>query len=282
MPTVQQSTIPVPGQESSISTPRQVLRPRQPRKDKGGNHALSGKALARDNALTEEQWLKVYDAFQLSGVPSVLESETGIEARDVQHLLEIGVRRLGLPPIREHAIDLAEVNVRLMKRGMENGLPSSRDPNSAFTTDLPEVQDAVTERVAREAAAAQAVLVGSMHAATIFQKMLSCVFEYIQEPDKLAMPDKITMSYLKTLAEVGDKIASATDRAVRLNRLAAGEPESNVNVLVAHLVGSLPPDVLQRFGETGQIPPELRGRVQAQVPMIEAHAELVTEDDSDA
>jgi signal transduction histidine kinase len=277
---VQASDIPAPPQPAKTQdAPRHVLRPRKPRSDKGKPHHLSGAALKRDNQLIEEHWLEVYQAFQHTGVPDQLAQVVGLDVRQVQHLLDHGIRRLGLPPIREHATDLAQVNTRLAERNV-SPLPPSRDPTESYTVNLPEVQDAVSERVGHEAAGAQHVLKSAMHAGAVFNKFLKQVYQVVEDdPDRMVVPDKITLNYLKTLGEAADKLASAMDRAVRLARLAAGEPDQSLNVLVAHLVCNLPPEVLQRFGETGQIPPELRGRVQATTQIIEAEAEIKPKDD---
>jgi len=237
---------------------RKILRPPPTRKDKGKSR-LFGDALTLDRQLSQDDWMKVYEAYQRVGTPAGLARETGLSERAIRHLLKHGIERLALAPIKEHAIDLAEVNTRMQAMG---GDPGSNKSVDNFKFNLPEVQEAVLDRVATEAAGAQMLLKSSMNAASLYNSFLTEVCRIALDKDGgFSLPDKVGPKLIQQLVGTADKLATTLDRAVRLSRLTAGEPESNVSMEVSILVARLDEDALQRFEKTGQIPPELRGRL---------------------
>lgn len=213
-----------------------------------------------DNSLEEEDWIKVYDTFATTGAPHEITKITGLKINQVNHLLQRGVVRLGLPAIKEHAVDYAEVNLRLAKHGLE----SSNSLGATNKSQLPEVQQAVTDRVAKEAAAAQGMLNAAMSSTNLFSRYLEEVNNTVLSGNaEFALPAKITLEHLTKLAQAADKLASSLDRAVRLSRLTAGEPESNIAMEVSLLVNRLTTEELRIYVDTGHLPPRLRGRASA-------------------
>lgn len=237
---------------------RKILRPPPTRKDKGKSR-LFGDALQLDRQLSQDDWMKVYEAYQRVGTPAGLARDTGLSERAVRHLLKHGVERLALAPIKEHAVDLAEVNTRMQDMG---GDPGSNKSVDNFKFNLPEVQEAVVDRVATEAAGAQMLLKSGMNAASLYNAFLTEVCRIALDKDGgFSLPEKVGPKLIQQLVGTADKLATTLDRAVRLSRLTAGEPESNVSMEVGILIARLDEDAMRRFGETGQIPPELRGRM---------------------
>lgn len=237
--------------------PAKILRPKATRSDKGAKHVFGAKQRQLDDGLSKEDYLAVYDAFAQTGIPSGIAHLTGHSLAEVEHLLERGIVRLQLPPIRTHAVDLAEVNKRLA----ENKLTKSNANVDNYRLNDPDIQDAITNRVAREAAAAQTHLSAAMDMTRVFMQVLDEVKKALVDPERGVKIGALKPGDIQQLAIAGEKLSSAVDRAVRLSRLTAGEPESNIAIHVAALVAQLPADVVAEFGATGRIPRQLRGRL---------------------
>lgn len=246
----EQGMIPIPPPPEA----QKILKPRKGRSDKGD--ARSDKL---DREVSEEDYLNVYDAYRHTGSPAAIAEQTGLKVKHVEHLIDKGVVRLGLPSIKDHATDLAEVNRRLVKHG---GLPPTKATEDNFALNLPEAQQGVTDRVARETAAAQTMLSAAMKISSVYGNYLEKIMEVIANPDGgFALPEQVGPELIAKLAVTADKLSGALDRAVRLSRLTAGEPEQNLSLQVAMLIGTLNTQELHQFDKTGQIPPKLRGRL---------------------
>jgi hypothetical protein len=255
---------------------QRILSPSPTQKSKGKAQAFKKGGVTLDRQLSQADWMKVYEAYRRVGTPAGLVRDTGLQEKQVNHLLEHGVRRLGLPPIREHALDLAEINVRMQEMGGDPGTARTEDN---FKLNLPEVQEAVIDRASKEAAGAQVLLESTMAASAVYSAFVNEIGKIIADPDKgFSLPEKVGPKMLKALVETGDKLASSLDRAVRLSRLTAGEPESNVAIEVGIMVARLDIDAKRRFAETGQVPPEIRGRLAAG-KMVDAEANMIGDDD---
>jgi hypothetical protein len=175
----------------------------------------------------------------------------------VEWLFTEGVRRLGLPAIEDYAVSKGEVALRLQ----ESGLSWKDDKRDAKDTALakPKVRQAITERVAKEAVAAQAMLGGAMNVAEIFGTLIAEVKQKMLQ-GKLEVPEEVNLGYLNKLALTLEKLAKAMDIATRLARLTAGEPETHVLHHVTGLIGTMSALEIKEFAETGVLPRSIRGR----------------------
>lgn len=207
-----------------------------------------------DKTLSEEDYRKVYEAYGETGELNKIVEATGLKTKQVNHLIDKGLLRLGLPAIREHAVDLAEVNTRLQ----DAVAIMDKSPSKNFLATLPDVQKAVTDRATREAAAAQSLLSSAMSASQVILEYVNKVFEKAQIPGAMEAPDIVTGGTLETLSKTVNNMTKAVDSAVRLSRLTAGEPESNLGVEVTVMINKMSDDELQWFLEHQQLPPRLR------------------------
>jgi len=204
-----------------------------------------------DNRISEDDWRKVLDAFTRSGEPSVIACDTGLDLNVVQHIIAYGIRRLGLGPVREVAVDMHIAQTRssaLVKQ--------TRDPQ--YLMHLSQAREAATERVARETAAAQGMLISSLKTADAFLGYVNRVLEKTQEEDGYALPEQVNAGVLNKLADTANKLATAVDKAIRLSRFTAGEPERNVTFEVAALIGRMDENDLREYLSTGAVPQHLR------------------------
>ena len=206
-----------------------------------------------DQTLGDEQWQLVYKAYAATGEIDALVLATGLETTEIDHLLNYGVKRLGLPPIREAAVNYAEAAHRT-KELVEQG---AKDPG--YLRHLAEARDAATERTAREAAAAQGALISNLKVTDTFLGLVNAVLERSLNADGgFDLPEKITPNLLDKLAKAASNLTRSVDTAVRLSRFTAGEPERNVTFEIAALVGRMSEDDLREYLSTGSIPSHLR------------------------
>jgi len=206
-----------------------------------------------DKEVGHEEWKLIAALYAQTGHRGKLSELSGVSRTHISHLLHYGVRRLGLPPIKEYLVDRMKVNLRLHKEEQEK-------EEEAFLTHLPELQKAITKRAEREAASAQAALQAVLKTNDVVLGLVQNIAGKVEDEgiEAYELPQKLTGPYLEKLTATVDKLAAATDKAVRLSRLTAGEPEHNVAMHVAHLVTMLGPDELREYGRTGELPTRLR------------------------
>lgn len=204
-----------------------------------------------DDEVSAEEWQKVYEAFGETGSSAEINKLTGVARTRVNHLLDYGIMRLGLPPIREHATDLKEVNLRT------NALVKASSPpgEEAFLQNLPDIKRAVTERATREAAVSQGLLHSSMRTVDVFLGYVNEVMKIVQDPDRgFLVPGKVTVAHIETLSKAANNLSRALDTAVRLSSFTAGEPEHNIALTLSHLVCQMTQDELRVYLKTRQLP----------------------------
>lgn len=212
---------------------------------------LSKRRAKLEDGLSKQDWLNVYDAFQYSGVPQELEERTGIPHDSISHMLDVGIVRLGLPPIREHAIDYARVNRKLQAAG----LPA---PTDLDVRELPaDARDAINERVVQEGAAARQALSSAVKANEIFSGYLEQV-ALLTKAGKWDLPDGVSAALLEKVAKVLVANTLAVERAVKLMRLTQGEPTEAVSLHISHLLAHCTTAELLEAERTGAIPSRLK------------------------
>lgn len=197
----------------------------------------------------------MYTVFAETGQRDEIARRTGLRVRDVNHLLNYGILRLGLAPIREHAIDRAEVGLRSHEAVQQIAAKSKLDDNN-FLYNLPEYQAAVTNRVAREAAAAQSMLEISLRAGDVFLGFVDTLREKMiaEGPDAFAEPAKITPQLLSEVAKAANALSNTMDTAIQISRRTAGEPEQNMSQEITYIISLMADDELREYNRTGQLP----------------------------
>ena len=213
------------------------------------------KAAAWDAKISEDDWAKVYEAYRLFGTITELSAHTGLSKPIVKHVLDNGVRRLGLRPIRELAVDYDEVAKRT--EAIVGKQPDELTEKPA--EHMQEVKTAVTERAVRETTAAQSVLITAVKTTDIFLGYVNKVMERIVDPEGgYALPEKISPALIEQLSKIASNLANATDRAIQQSRLTAGEPTQNIALQVASFVVELSPEELRSYVTTKELPQRLR------------------------
>jgi len=230
-----------------------------------------------DNALSEEDWVKVYKEYAKTGDPIQLADLLDRPLTHVDHLIKFGVERLGLPPIQEHAPKHQEALQRV------EALIGPTPDKSPMLTNLPDVQQAVTDRVVRETAAAQASLIASVKTADQFLGYLNKLADKISAGEaELAVPAQVTPKLLESLAKIAKDLAGATRTAVEQSRLVAGEPTQNIAIQVAAFAVQMNPEELRHYVRTKELPAHLRVRGGSRdTQAIEASSTVVARSDDD-
>jgi len=216
----------------------------------------SKKHKALDSKLSIDDWDNVLTAFTRTGVPQEIADITRLPVEAVQYLLDRGIHRLGAPPIRAVAVNHAEVARRLRNKRINPDNPPERN----LQLRDPDVQEAITDRIAQEAMAASTLLQTTLKHLAVHQQWVQAVHAHVQQHG-FELPDgPLPRSYLDTLAKVSDALAKVADRAVRLSKFTAGEPEHTVEVLIAQMVSMCTPEEILEAARTGKLPPRFRGR----------------------
>jgi hypothetical protein len=248
------------------------------------------------DALSQDDWVAVYNAYKATGDPTTIAEQTGLSTRAIRMLLDDGLVRLGLRPIREVAVDHIEVNKRVEQLLGAAGPKIHSNPNAlpldpkraaeaeALVRNMPDVERAITDRAIRETTAAQTVLLTSIRSNDVLLGYVNKLLERVTDPEGgYLIPEKISGAHLESLAKAVNSLASATEKAIVQSRLAAGEPTQHIAVQVAGFVSQFSPEELRHYVLTKELPPHLRIRggsrdsVQSEpassLPVIEATVE---------
>jgi hypothetical protein len=214
-----------------------------------------------DRLVSQADWQKVYLAFTATGDYSKIAEETGLDRNIVGHLVDYGVMRLGLKPVREHAVQPGEVDVRVAELvgPVQKEAPKALD--GPLMHHMPDVKQAVADRAIREAAAAQSSLLASVHVTDVFLGYVQRVMQKIVDPDGgYIVPDHVTPKMISDLAIIAKNLATATEKATQMSRLTAGEPTQNIALHVASFTSQMSPDELRKYIKTRELPTHLRLR----------------------
>jgi len=226
-----------------------------------------------DSAVEERagyrDYAAIYKAYATTGDPAAISKETGLPQRTVIYLLDHGLTRLQLPPIRVHAIDYTVVNTRLAEL-----------PTEQLLQDAPALREAITDRATKEAAAAQVLLEAGMDVGRSFLKLAHKMREMAEAADGIDLGEKLTIDKFSKLAVSAEKVSRFMDTIVRLSRFTAGEPERSIEWRVASMLVRLPPEAKEYFVRTGKLPPELRGHL-LQAPIDADFTEADNQDQED-
>jgi hypothetical protein len=114
-----------------------------------------------------------------------------------------------------------------------------------------------TQRSATEAAAARMSLKHCMTMSAIYGHLAENMLDAI-EGGKLEMPETVTPRTVMMLASALDKLTTATERAVKLEKGRAGEPDKVIGVQVAVLLDACTPEELEVVATTGRLPTRLK------------------------
>jgi len=216
-------------------------------------HHIQGASAQVDRSLTQKDWETTVAAYTKTGNNSALQKKTQLDRKQVEHLLNIGVVRLGLPAIRPYLTDKAKVNLKLHEHAKEQ------------TTAIQKARDQVTDRVAQEALAAQRLLRIGQDLNTVMEAYTQSIIEALSQ-GRLETPETITKDDLLNLTKALDAHSKIIERAVKLQRLTAGEPTELLGVQIGMMLNTLTPEESRVLAQTGEIPARLRGKVGTQGP----------------
>jgi len=219
-----------------------------------------------DRELSETDWHLVHQSFAKTGYPAVIAKETNLKISQVEYLLTQGIKRLGLPGVRDYAVDKAQVNIKLQEE---------RQKQTQLMVQ-PNTQQAIQERVVQEATAAQRLLQQTVEAGDIVGDYVNQLMTSLKVGNTMmAIPPVLTASMLETLTKVIDAHSRATERAVKTVRLTAGEPTDIVEHQIGVLLAGCTTEELLEAEKTGALPKRLISRLGGSADPIQASAQAL-------
>jgi hypothetical protein len=208
-----------------------------------------------DNELGEAEWLKVYDAYAQSGIPAKLAELSELPLKHVEHLLDLGVQRLNLPPIREHASRTQVVHDSLLESASQP-LVDHRPELSSLPMPI---EQAITTRAVRESAAAEQCLNAAVDANEIFNAFVQKMLEAVRR-NSIDIGEPVRMTHLEMLSKALNANTQAMERAIKLSRLVRGETTDQVSQQITALLVSCSVEELEEAERKGTIPSRLLNR----------------------
>jgi len=244
-------------QSEGLAPPPVPKIPAHVQRKRRGVHTTKKKE-AIEARLSQQDWHDVYSEFQFSGLSSHISKELEMPVERVEHLLNEGIARLGLPGIRDHAINDAEVIKRVEALKAHNRNLTENN----FELREPDIQKAITDRAAQEAMGAQIALDTAIKTSNIInQYATACLLSLKAGTSGFVLPEKMDPEFIKDLTNAVSTSVRATSGAVKASRLAAGETTDNIMVGIMHLIAGIPEDELRKCAELGILPPSVRGHL---------------------
>jgi hypothetical protein len=205
-----------------------------------------------EERLERGDWEAVASYFQhTASVPTLME-QTGLNRPQVNHLLHRGVQRLGLPSIKEHAINTGKINLDLAKA-------QKRRNEITYSTD---VADAIQNRATQEAAAARNMLNQAIESGTVVSGYLKALFQQLGDGRSiLGIPEVVTLDTLDGITKVVDAHTRALERSIKMVRLTQGEPTEIMEHQIGAMLAICSTKELEEAAATGRIPKRLTARI---------------------
>lgn len=211
-----------------------------------------------EQSLERGDWEAVVAMFQHSGKPEVIATQTGLDQKQVKHLLEYGLRRLGLPSVQEYTVDQAKLQLDTAKMQREQAM-------SVYSQD---VANAVQNRAVQEAAAARDMLTQTINAGTIVSGYVQAFMERLADGrTQLLIPDEVDVGAIEAMSKVVDAHSRAMERAIKMVRLTQGEPTEMVEHQVGALLAMCTTKELEEAERTGTLPKRLTSRISGADPV---------------
>lgn len=210
-----------------------------------------------DAEVGEHEWLSVYDAFAHTGIPAHIAEMTSLTVAQVEHLLKVGVLRLNLPPIRDHASRTGAVHSAMMV-ATNRPIEDHSRTDAVGDVSVP-VEQAITTRAIRESAAAQQCLDAAIDANEIFSGFVQKMLEAVRK-GAIEIGEPVRMSHLETLSKALNANTQALERAVKLSRLVRGETTDLVGAQIAVLLQACSTEELEEAEKRGTLPSRLLNR----------------------
>jgi hypothetical protein len=229
-----------------------------------------------DQELERGDWENVVALYQHTGHAGALATQAGLTEPQVNHLLEYGINRLGLPPIKAHTIDQAKLQLDVAKKQREQAV-------GIYSED---VAIAVQERATQEAAAARDFLTQAINSGSIISGYVQAFMKSLANGETvLAIPKHVTLDHLESMSKVVDAHSRAMERAIKMVRLTQGEPTELIEHQVGALLALCTTRELEDAERTGRLPKRLTARISGSDPVkeqtsrvIDAHSEVVQGD----
>lgn len=250
------TTAPRPVVAKANGSAAPVLRPRAYDKQVSRTR-YTQQETARELTIGGHHWKAVAEAYGVTGDETQIAIEVGIPLEHVQHILDRGIRRLGLPPVRDYFTNDAQVQLALEE--FAPNLLNALNPE----LNLPEVQEAVTKRAIEEATVAMHTLETSARAGAMLEGWARAM-QKLMEQGAFTTPKQVTPELISKFISALETHAKATERAVKLVRLTRGEPTDVVAHQVAALLVGCSLDELREADASGTIPSRVLSKFGAE------------------
>lgn len=220
-----------------------------------------------EQELTKVEWKQVAQEYQKTGNARTIAHSLSIKTEQARHLIEKGIMRLGLPSIREYAIDQTKINTDIRERHQD------RQKQALLSDD---VARAIQERATEEASAAKILLDQTNIAGTIVGGYVKALLNSLQSGKSgVAIPENISLQSLVDLTKVLDTHTKAMERAVKLMNLTQGKPTERIEHQVGAMLAICTTQELEEANITGKLPSRLTSRLGAADPIDKNHRSVI-------
>ena len=219
-----------------------------------------------EQGLTKDSWQKVFNAFAVTGKPTIISQATDIPAKAVKHILDHGILRLGLPSIKQHSIDQAQLNLDIQET-------KEKHKKKLMQSD---VTEAIQKRATQEASSAKLMLDQTMEVGTIVGGYVKAFFNTLKKGDAtLAIPERVDLDTLENLTKVLDSYTKSMERAVKLVNLTQGKPTERVEHQIGAMLAVCTTRELEEAQNSGKLPARLTSRLGTAEPMKEGDSNII-------
>lgn len=211
----------------------------------------------RVSGMPREVWQRLLSAWQEKPTVTHLVQTCKVGERQAKRAVYIGYPEIGAPPLSEVRPDPILVHAKMAEQRDEAMV--HRAENEA------------ARRSAEEATAARATLGGAAKTAQAVLHLATRVVELIEQGKLEISEDQVTPKLLLDLCTAIDRSSVAVERAMRIERIHAGEPEAVLGMRIGLLLDQCSTEELNGIRREGRLPLRLLGLAEerpAERPVI--------------
>lgn len=190
------------------------------------------------------QWQQAYTAWAERPNVDYVAAITGLPKVTVKRLIDHGAPEIAAPAMRRIPLDPIRVQQAMTtRRAQELSVP---------------VQDETIGRAADEASAARAVLRASLRIAQSLAITAEKTLKLV-ESGKITLEGELTIDHLLRLTRAVEGANNAVHRAMQIDRLRTGQPETVLGLQVGLMLDGLSDEELVRVRADEKLPARLLG-----------------------
>lgn len=198
---------------------------------------------SRKKVMTRERWAQIERAWREQPTQRHIETTCKLGPRLAYQAIHAGFPEIGAAPLKVAAATSVEVFDAMAKRTQQAGTLAARKEAARQAAD--------------EATAARAILRSAASSAQVVASFAEEILGAVERGEMKLGP--VTPGSILRLVTAVEKASSAVEKALKIERMRTGQPDTVVGLQIVGLMDQCSPEEMAFTARTGQLPPRLLG-----------------------